>query len=299
MKFILRKLKLLIVAVLLLLITTVVIGVWKIDSIARKGIEKGATYALGVPATLGSASVGILSGKFGMSKLNVGNPPGFAAPYFLSLEGGSVQVSLGTLRQSTVELPLLTLDNLDVNIERKDGNSNYKVILDNLARVQSGTGSEPPSKDEKRFIIRELSLKNVKVNLDLLGGPGMIGDLTKVPLTIDEIKLNDVGKTGTGVGGTGVTMVELASIIMQAVLGAVAEKGGGLIPDDLLGDLKGKLAGLDGIKDLGMKVFGDPKGSVEQARKKAVDDATKEGKKAAGDALDKGLKKLLPDKDKK
>jgi hypothetical protein len=299
MKFILRKLRFLIVVLLLLVIGGAALGVWLIDSIARKGIEKGSTYALGVPTTLGSANVGILSGTFGLSKLNVGNPQGFAAPHFLSLGEGGVQVSLNTLRQSTVELPVLSLSNLDVSLERKGDSSNYKVILDNLAKLQSGSGSKPASKDDTRFVIRELSLKNIKVHLDLVGGPGFVNELTKIDIPIDEIKLKDVGKTGTGVAGTGVTMGELASIIVQAVLGAAAEKGGGLIPDDLLGDLKGKLAGLNGVKDLGMKVLGDAKGSIEQAGKKVVDDVTKEGKKAVEGVLDKGLKNLLPGKDKK
>ena len=296
MKFIFKKLKLLILVVVILLVGGAVAAVYSIDALARKGIESGATYALGGPTTLKSASVGVVSGTFSMSELNVGNPPGFTTPHFLALGNGGVAVSLGTLRQKTIELPSLTLEHIDVNLERRDGGgSNYKVILDNLDKLKGSSPTKPAASDERRFIIRELTIKDVKVHVDLIGGPAALGELTKINVPIDEIKLSDVGKTGTGVSGTGVTMSELASIIVQAVLGAAADKGGGLIPDDLLGDLKGRLTSLDGVKDLGLKVLGDAKGSVEQVGKKAVEDV----KKKAEDALDKGLKKLLPGGDKK
>lgn len=299
MKFILKKLKLLIILLLLLVIGGVVLAIYSINAIARKGIESGASYALGVTTTLKSANVGLMSGTFSMNELNVGNPPGFSTPHFLSLGSGGVAVSFNTLRQPTVELPSLTLEKLDVNLEKKgEVGTNYKVILANLEKLK-GTPSSKPSGEERRFVIRELSIKDVQVHVDLVGGPGAIGELTKINIPIDEIKLTDVGKTGTGVGGTGVTLSELSSIIVQAVLAAAADKGGGLIPDDLLGDLKGHLANLGGVKDLGLKVLGDAKGTIQEVGKKAIEDVKKKAEDAVKDTLDKGLKGLIPGGDKK
>ncbi|MGE3107225.1 MAG: hypothetical protein AB7G11_03000 [Phycisphaerales bacterium] len=298
---IVKKIKYVVLIVVVLLIAGIALAFYSIDVIAKKGIEKGATYALGVNTTLGSADVGILSGTFSMSDLNVSNPQGFSSPHFLSLGSGGVAVSLNTLRQQTVELPSLSLEHIDVNLERKEAGSNYNVILENLKKVSGDGGSKPstPAGDEKRFVIRDLSIKDITVHLDLVGGPGAIGELTKVNIPIDEIKLTDVGKTGTGVSGTGVTLRELSSIIVQAVLGAAADKGGGLIPGDVLGDLQSRLAGLGDVKSLGMKVLGDAKGTIEQAGKKAIDDVTKKAQDAVKDTIDGGLKKLLPGGDKK
>ena len=299
MKFILKQLKWLVLLLVIVVGGGLFAAVWAIDSLAKKGIESGATYALGVPTTLGSAKVGIMGGTFAMSGLNVGNPQGFSAPHFLSLGEGAVAVSFSSLNKPTVELPTLTLSDLRVNIERRDGDANYKVILANLDKLKSGSTPSKPAKDERRFIIKELSIKNVNVKLDLLGGPAALGQLTTINVPIDEIKLQNVGKTGTGVSGTGVTMSELASIIVQAVLGAAADKGGGLIPADLLSDLQGRLAGLDGVKDMGLKVLGDTKGTIEEAGKKLVDDEKEKGIKTIEDTLDKGFKGLIPGKDKK
>jgi len=104
--------------VILLLIIAVAAGALLINSIARKGIESGSTYALGVPTTLESAKVGLTSGEFSMSGLNVANPAGaFTSPEFLSMGEGSVAVSLGTLRSALVELPTLTLSDISMNLE--------------------------------------------------------------------------------------------------------------------------------------------------------------------------------------
>ncbi len=300
MKFIKRLIGV-VLLLLLLVIGGLVFAAFRIDALARTGIEKGATYALGVPTTLAAADVGLLGGTFSMSDLHVGNPPGFTSPHFLSLGTGGVAVSLSTLSQQTVELPSFSLDRLSVNLEKRgDAGTNYKVILANLDKLKgSSPTTKPASTDERRFIIRDLSIKNVNVQVDLFGGPGAIGELTKVNIPIDEIKLADVGKTGTGVAGSGVTMSELVSIIVQAVLGAAADKGGGLLPADFLGDLKGSLANLDGVKDLGMKVLGDAKGTIEEAGKKALQDTAKKAEDAVKDVLDKGLKDLFPGDKKK
>jgi len=291
------KKKLLFAAVILVVIVIAagIAVVAFIDGIARNAIERGGTYALGAQTKVSGVSVGLLGGRFSMSGLNVANPAAagagnFNSDHFLSLGSGSMAVSLSTLRQATVELPRLTLADLDVSLEKKDGQTNYGVILDNLAKVTGKDKSKPasPSPNQKKFIIRDLDMQNIVVRVDLLGGPGAIGELTRVTVPIDRIKLSDVGKTGDGVRGTGVTMEELAAIIVKAVLAAAVEKGGGLIPGELLNDLKGRLVALGDIGNLKMEVVAAAAGKVEEIGKKAMD----EGKKALEGVKDKAKKEL-------
>jgi hypothetical protein len=279
----------------------VIVAVIAIDGLAAKAIQAGGTYALGVRTTLQSASVGILSGRFAMSGLTVDNPAGsFKSPHFLSLGEGEMAVSLSTLRQPTVTLPRLGLSNLDVNLEKKDGQTNYAAILDNLKRT-TGDGQSAPkpasTAGEKRYIIQDLDLQKITVHVDLIGGPGAVSELTRITIPIDRIKLSDVGRTGTGVAGTGVTLSELAGIIVKAVLAAASDKGGGLIPDELLGDLKGKLAQFQDLDKLKMEVMASARGKVEEVGKKMVDDLKKKAEEALkermGDTADK-LKDLIP-----
>jgi hypothetical protein len=306
-----KKLFIGVFSLVLLLVVGVIIALLSINTIARKGIESGATYALGVKTTLSSASIGLFSGSMGLSKLDVANPEGFKQPRFFGLGDGQVAVSLGSLREQVITVPTLRLDTIDLNLEKSGGKSNYGVILDNLAKLSGPKGDKPaePAGGGKRFVINDLVLSNITIRVDMLdaGALGAVGQgLTKaatVTIPLKEIRLQNVGKTGTGVAGSGVTMSQLTSIIMQAIMAAAAEKGGGLIPADMLGDLQGKLASLPALKDLGITATSELGKVADQVGKVAEDAAKKagevgkgavdEGKKAIDDAT-KGLKGLIP-----
>ncbi|MBX3358401.1 MAG: AsmA family protein [Phycisphaeraceae bacterium] len=295
--------KLLIAVVVLVVLLMVAVGgvVYFAGSLAKSGIEKGGTYALGVPTRVDGVSLGLLSGRFSLTGLSVGSPAGYSAPHFLALGEGGVKVSLASLTSDVIEVPQFRLEDIDVRLQRKDGKGNYNVILDNIQKVSGPKGAEPKpssSGSDKKLVINELTIRNVKVHLELLDAPGGIG---KVEVPIDEIALKNVGKTGTGVGGTGVTISELAGIVVQALMNAAVERGGGLIPADVLSDLQGSLAKLDDLKGLGMQVIGDAKGTVENVKaeaQKAVEDIKKTGddlKKGLEDAK-KGIGDLIPKK---
>lgn len=305
-----KKLVLAAVALAVLLVVGLVIVFMSIDSIAKAAIEKGGTYALGTDTTVSDVSVGVFKGEFSMGGLKVANPKSgsFATPHFLSLGTGATAVSLSTLRQPTVEISSFTLDKLDANIESKGGSTNYGAILENLKKLSSGDSSKPAPSSEggKKFVIKQLTLSNITVHVSMGGSflPGAVGDaagkLTNVTIPIDRIELKDVGQGG-GVAGTGVTMEQLAGIIVKAVLAAAAEKGGGLIPGDLLGDLNGKLSSLtslDALSKGGMSIVAGAQGKVEEMGKKiesdvkkTVDDATK--------GIGGALKGVLPGGEKK
>lgn len=275
-----------IVGLVVVLLVVVAIGVvvlfGYIDRIARVGIEKAGTYALGVPTTLESADVAIFGGSFAMSGLAVANPTGFESPHFLSLGDGGVDVTLGSLREETVELPLLGLSGLDVVLERREGKANYKVILDNLKRLESGEKKteDPAAESGKRFIVRKVDIQDVAVTVDLLP---IGGDLTKVDLSIDEIVLTDVGSESD----RGVLLSELSNILVKAILAAIVEKGGNIIPADLLTDLQGGLAQLESLRDLGIDMAADVQGRIDEAKGK-IDGMKGRLDEAKGDLEDLG-----------
>ncbi len=290
-------------ALVLLLVVGVFVGVMFINSIAKGGIERGATYALGTPTTVSSVDVGLLGGTFEMKGLDVKNPTGFTKPSFLALGRGYVSADYSTLRQPLVTLPQLTLENVGVSLEKNASGANYRVIMDNLKKVQSGSPTPPSgggnAEDSRKFVIKELRIRNVKVDAALAVAPGALGAVgealnkaTNVNIVIDEIKLDNVGQTGTGVGGTGVTMSELAGIITQAVLSAAADKGGGLLPGDLLGDLQNGLGSLKSLKELGVGNITAVAEKLGEAGKKLENEVKGVGEKVKG--IGEGLGNLIP-----
>jgi uncharacterized protein involved in outer membrane biogenesis len=294
----LKRLAIVLVLLVLLLAGGLAFGISRIDSIIKAAIEKGATHATGTQTTVSTVEIGLLSGEFSMSGLNLANPAGFSSPKFFGLGSAGVALSLPTLMQDTIELPRFAMDTIEVNLERRDGKTNFGTILDNLKKLQGESKPAPTSSPsagaEKRLIIRDLELKNIIVKIDMAGGPQALSEFTRVTIPIDQIKLTDVGKTGSGVGGSGVTVAELSDIIIKAVLNAATDKGGPLIPADLLGDLNGRLAalGTDGLK---MEVVAKAQGKVEEMGKKLADDAKKAVDDAAKKASD-ALKGLIPGK---
>lgn len=297
-----KKLLRLAFLLVIILIVALVAAIFYIDSLAKTGIEKGATYALGVDTKLDKASVGILSGKFGLSGLQVANPQGFKAPHFLALGDGSVAVSLGSLTGDKIEVPSFKLSNLDVHLEKVNDKANYQVILDNLKKFESKEEKPAePAKDGKRYIVKEVVIENVVIHVDLLP---IGGDLTKIDLKIPSITLKDVGSDSD----KGVLMGELSNVLVQAVLQAAVEKGAGIIPPDILSGLDGGLKQLGGLGDMAGQLAA---GAVSEVQKqvggvmkdvtgeldKAIGGATKDLGKGADDLL-KGVGGLL-DKDKK
>lgn len=297
----------------LLFVLGVVVVFMSIDSIAKRAIEKGGTYALGTDTSVSSVSVGVFKGEFSLSSLKVANPTSgekFASPHFLTLGKGATAVSLSTIRQPTVEIPTLTLNDIDAYIERKGSATNYGTILDHLKQVTGGDKPAPAATDEKKFVIHELKLTNITIHVDvsaavLPGGLGSVGDavgsMTKVTIPIEKIELKDVGKTGEGLGGSGVTMSQLSGIIVKAVLDAAARNGGGLIPGDLLGDLNGKLSSLTNLDTLskgGLAIVAGAKGTIEEVGKKVTEDV-KKGMDDAKKGFEDALKGALPGGDKK
>jgi hypothetical protein len=288
-----KKLLRIVVVLVVLLVLAAAAGFFFIDSIAKSAIERGGTYALGVPTHLEKADVGITSGDFGMDGLEVDNPQGFDTDHFLKLGHGSVNVSLGTLRKETVELPALNLRAIDLNLEKKDGSANYRQILDHLKTVQG-----EPAEDGKRFIVRELLIEEVAIHADVLP---LGGEAARMDFKIDEIRLSNVG-TETS---KGLLLSELAGVIVQAVLSAVVEKAGHLLPPDMLGDIAGGLSELKSLGELGINVAssaGEVIGNVAHEAEAAVGGAVDKAKDAVEGAtegikdLGKGIEGLIPKK---
>jgi hypothetical protein len=305
-----KRMRKLILAVLgvvfLLLIVGGVALVVALNSVAKKAVQVGGTYALGVPTTVKGVDIGLLSGSVGIDGLNVGNAPGFPTDHFLTLGEGKVAVKLTSLTSDTIYVPEITLANIDVALEKKDGKSNYQVVLDNLQKLSGPPGQQPPAPKEgsqKKLIIHELTIRNVNVHADLIGGPGVIGSATKVSVPLSEIKLTDVGQTGNGVAGSGVTIGELSGLVVQAVLSAAVAKGG--LPADFVGDLTGQLGKLGDLAGgAGKQVATQAQAAAQQLAKvggelgKQAGEVGKDiGKQA--DKLGEGLKGILPGGDKK
>lgn len=272
-------LKIVLVLVLVLVVGLVAAFIY-IDRIAKVAVEKGGTYALGVDTRLDSISVGVLAGKVGLKGLSVANPEGYSTPAFMSLGSGGVEVSLGTLRKDVVEIPVLELHDIKLNLEKKNGKSNYQVILDNLKKFESTDPQADTSEQgKKKFVIRKIVITNVEVTADLLP---LGGSLTRTTANIPKIEMTDIGSDGQGV-----KMGQLVNILTKAMLSAVANKLGD-IPGGIAGELGDGLKSLASLGKFKPEVVGQVSKKVTDAAGKVLEGAGKvlEG---AGDKVKEGV----------
>ncbi|MCB9867583.1 MAG: hypothetical protein H6816_13240 [Phycisphaerales bacterium] len=246
-----KRIKRLIAAIVLIPVVLVIVLFVYIDAIAKAGVERGATYALGVNTTLDSMSVGVLRGRVAMEGLDVANPPGFNSDRFLRLGEGRVAVTLGSLMENTVVLPELRLTGINVNLEKKGKSANYQVILDGLKKFESeGEPAAPAKEDAKKFIVKLVTVEDVNVQVDLLG---IGGGLTQLPIHLDKIELRDVGSESDG----GVVLSQLSGMLIKALLEAIVQKGGAVLPAEITAELNRGLAMLGGLGDASIQVVGD------------------------------------------
>lgn len=259
-----------------LLVAAALVAFLYLGEIVGKGIEVGATRALGVETSVGLVRVGLVSGNFSARRLRVANPPGFETDHFFSLKRLHFVVPPESLREEKIVVGLLELDGVDVSLETIDGKANYQVILDNLNRFAKSGSADPHAKKTseeaeeggKGLVIREAVIRDITARIDLGKVEGS-GD--RVEVEIPEIRLKPNRQTGAAE----LSVAELTRVIVSAVLVGVAKQAPAALA-------KGLLAGVGGLKGISMEIPGMlSKGAG------SVGDATVELGKDAGDAAKK------------
>ena len=230
-KWILRVLLL----ILVLVIGAGVLAVVFIDDLAKAGIERGGTYAMGVETRVETVGVNLLGGDVAIRNLHVGNPDGFESPYLLEIGSFDMGANLPSALSSTFELESFVLDGLDLHIEQRLLSSNIGKVLSNLRRrARKRDDDEGPG---KRVYIKKLVIRNVSATVYFRG---IEGAEQTVSVEIPAIELNDI----TTDGATNVIMGELFNMLLPVLMEHVLTEGEGMIPSDVLDSLNDELRNL-------------------------------------------------------
>jgi len=253
-----------------------------VDSLARTAIERGATYALGVPTHVDSVDVGLLGGHVRVEGLTVANPPGFQTPHLMKSGRLDVQADPGSLLGDTVVANRFELDGLDLHVEQKLGGSNISTVLEN---IKSKAGEKPEETEEgagRKVRVDRIVLRNVVAHVQVLP---VGGEATTLNVEVPEIVLEGVTSDNAG----GVAIGELTRRLVPAILAAVVSKGKGVLPDADLSRLSGDVASAAqalgaGAGRLVHQIGGDAAKTLEGLGSK-VKEAGESLKKGLGDAL--------------
>jgi hypothetical protein len=141
-----------------------------------------------------------------------------------------------------VEIERLTLSGIRLNLVREAGGANFRQIISNIREFQARQEQEPTT-DEKKFVIREVVIENVHVNVDLLP---IGGKLTELDVPIKELRLENVGSDELG----GENLARIVSTVVYALLEAVITKAESVLPPDLVDELGETLSELKPLETL-------------------------------------------------
>lgn len=240
-----------VIALVVVLIVGFIAATFVVNGMTRSAVEQRTGEALGSPAHLNSARVGLFTGNYQLGTLDVNNPEGFDSPILLRVKSTDGGIRLGTLFADVVEVPRLTLTDIEATLERRNGRANYDIVLQSIGQ------SEQTPDEGRRYIIRELLLQNVVITVDLAPDT-QIGDLTRMTVRIPEMRLTDIGTEMD----RGVAMQEVAGVLFKAIMTAFLENAGEQIPGLIASELTARLGELDAIPADIMEIAGERLGET-------------------------------------
>lgn len=261
------------------------------NPLLAKVLRAGVTSATGTATLLASVDLGLVSGRLDLSGFAIANPEGFSDEPFLALESGRVEIeSVAALLGDAVELRSIELDGVRLQVEAHGLDTNYGAILETMRGLPDGEqGSQPPSEGgpSKTLTVGRIVVTGIRAELvldtKLAGGSSAI--------TIPRLEVDGFSTAGS----TAQNVARLTRAVLEALLQAVLEQGGNVLPTALLGDLEQELGDLRGTIEEGAR------GAIQAIQQGAPLEEVGQGALQAADEVKDAVKGLLgkPKKPKK
>ena len=266
-----KRLKWIALGIVVLIVIAITVVVMRLDGIVRYAIQTQSTASLGVPTELQSAHVSLLGGSLSLKGFEVASPKGFNANQMLALDGASVGVSVGNLRNDPLRIDKIVIDKPKLVIEQSGGKFNFLVLKESLPQ-KPADNSEP-----LKLIIEDLAVNNAQVVLR----PGVPGLDQEITLPISSFNIKDIG-TGEG-NQNGVAIKQVVLLVVTDLAKKASES------DKLPPELKSVLSlNADQIR-------AQVQGRIDQEIGKVQEKIGEQ----AGKAIEKGLGDLLGKPDQK
>lgn len=237
------------VVVLVILLVVVFVGFYLFGEQAiKKGVEIGASNALGVEVSVGEIDLSIFKGSVEIEDMIIKNPPDYKHEDFVRLDYCYVNVDIGSLLSDTVIIEKFEVDGLDMVLEQKGLTNNMQEILNALPSTEEQQQQQESGKAGKNLQISELEISNINVKAKLLPIPGKADTVT---LSLSPIKMSDLGsddKMSVGV---------LTSKILVAIAEGVVQQGSGILPASVTDTMKSTLEKGEKILEKGVDIGTD------------------------------------------
>ena len=271
--------KRIVIGVVVIIVAALLVLLVAPGRVVRVAVEKGGTFALGVPVHLKGAGLRLLRGMIDLRGLDVGNPKGYTTKSAIEVDHITVCAPLRNLLGSKPRIESITVEGPAITLEQGLTGSNLSDLMNNAGK--------PSGKDSgKKIIIGSLRIVAARVTLaaKLAGAPSAV-------INLPTLELKELG----GEGNNGVTIAQTMALALRDIVQAAVANGGGLLPPDLSKSLSSSLTSFDQVS---RQLLGTVAGTGRQAVGAAAGAASKlaEGAKGiagkAGEAV--SGEKVLP-----
>ena len=190
-----------------------VVGLRLVDVIAKSVLDSQVSAILGVESRVSGVSLGVLSSSSSFTGITIKNPPGFKEEYVLTIDRATVDVGIGTLLSSDIDIKNVVLTGLKFDLEEIDKKINIEEVVNNITEYSNAQpASDTPTEVEiKTLHVNDLDLKASGSIVTIAGGHLE----TKVP----DFTVKDIGTKSN----PSKMSEQFVNVLMHAVLSHVFE----------------------------------------------------------------------------
>ena len=240
-KLIMQKLFLSVIVVLAVLVVVgAIVGNFFLGPIVKTGMETVGPKITQVSIRVDAVNLSLLTGSATIKGLVVGNPAGYQAPQAISVGTAAVGVNPFSVLSDKIVVRSVLVDAPEITFEGNpfSGNNLSKIEQNVNAAVNKGsaapatnTAAKAASKPAKKIEVDDFLITHAKVNFN------------GVTLTLPDIHLTDLGKSGDGITAADLTrrvLQSLTTATVKAVANTATDAGKGA---EKIGNELGKSVG--------------------------------------------------------
>ncbi|MBU4199956.1 MAG: AsmA family protein [Verrucomicrobia bacterium] len=219
-----KKLSKVILGVIVLLVVLALVIVLTLPLTINPLVKTAAAtlgpQVLGVPVAVGDVALNPFSGRMIISRLSVGNPPGYAERPACAVDKVDVDLDLSSLLSDVIVIEQIRIEAPAISYESKDGVSNFDTIQANARKSSAEAKTRQPAGQEsadrkpgKKVIIELFTLNGAQVAYS----SGMtFGKAVTLPLP--PVTVRDIGKNSGGASAA-----DAAAQIINAIAGGLGQ----------------------------------------------------------------------------
>jgi uncharacterized protein involved in outer membrane biogenesis len=201
------------VAVVVLMLLAVFAG-----TLVKNTVNVAGPRLLGVPVSVKAVQVSLLTGRFGVTDLVVGNPEGYRTPACIRLGTLDVGIRMRTLLSKVMIIERVYVKAPEITYETGLKGSNIGAIQESLGSGETDVAPSKPSDEGQKVQINDLLIEDGEIRISLVGMQG-----SAMPVALPTIHMTDIGKESGGA-----SLKDVLGKIFGAISGTVTSAAKGL-----------------------------------------------------------------------